>query len=71
MVHETGAPIEKQKIEITPEMIRAGLARYYFLQEAGVSLDYLVAEVFAAMWSAIVPIEPRDGDLSPRDEEEG
>lgn len=42
---EAGAP----EIEITASMLAAGISRLRELQEAGVSTDYLVREV----WSAI------------------
>jgi hypothetical protein len=59
----SGAGAPETEIEITPEMIEAGLRRLGELD--GASLAYQATEVFLAMWVARSPrqIEPRSAKM--------
>ena len=46
---ETGAP---EEIEVTPEMIRAGARIYYAWDQRIGMFEYIVDDIFEAMWSA-------------------
>lgn len=47
--NQTGGNAPRQAVEVTPEMIRSGVARLEVLLEAGVGLSYVVEQVFASM----------------------
>jgi hypothetical protein len=44
---------EMPEVEITPEMINAGVATLCDLREADVDVNYLVSEVFQAMYANV------------------
>jgi hypothetical protein len=46
---ETTAQAPLSVVEVTPEMVEAGVSRLQELLEARVGLSYLVAEVFSVM----------------------
>jgi hypothetical protein len=58
-------PALEPEIEVTPEMIDAGVSAWA-LFEAGDRSDWLVSEIYRAM--EVAKLHPRNGDASPRDE---
>jgi hypothetical protein len=47
-----------EEIKITPEMMEAGISRYWILREADVDPAYTVAEVYRAMSGALKECAP-------------